>query len=264
MILVDSRIGSAEYLEPLRAALNGEAKSAFLNSGDFAWEGNYRDGETVIVGLELKKLSDMLASMRSGRYAEQVEKMREEYQICYLLVVGSYAPNDDGVLCVPARGGWAPLSLSTREQRSEKTRGRNYFSYSELDKFLASVECLENTIVRKACNKHDALHQIINLHNWWQKPWDSHGSTKAVKYQSNQIFTKASTCRLIAAQLPGVGWDMAGKVERWFEGNVLRMIDATEDDWAEISWTTEKGKKNSIGPKRAAAIYQALRGAPQL
>lgn len=250
MILVDSRIGSAEYLKPLQEFVS--ARETVLNSGDFCWSGSGPDGD-ITIGMELKKLGDAITSMRSGRYADQVERMKEDYQICYLMVQGSYAPDEKGTLCVPTRGGWQPLNLSARGQR----RRANY-TYSELDKFLASVEVVERIVVRKSCNKADTVAQIVDLYNYWQKPWNQHDSTKAIKFQTGIVTKRASLCRMVAAQLPGIGWDIAAHVERHF-GTVARMVSADIEEWKEIRWKSASGKSMSLGEKKSQAVWLAMR-----
>lgn len=256
MILIDSRVGSKEFLEPLSAKLNGQVNLCTLTSGDVAWEGNYKDG-VVAIGLEIKVLGDMLASMRSGRMVDQLHRMSEDYSICYLLIQGSYAPNEQGLLCTPTRGGWAPLNLQSREQKGQGRR-RSYFTYAELDKFIASIEAVENVIVRKSCNRADSVQQIVNLFSYWQKPWLNHDSTRGAKIQSGALAYRASLCRRIAAELPGVGSELAGRVSRHFR-TVDKMICALPSEWAEIRWKTETGRNNGISERKALEICAALK-----
>lgn len=258
-ILVDSRVGSSEYLEPIKSRVNGQAQLATLDSGDIAFEGKGKDGSSVIVGLEIKTVGDALSSMRSGRYVEQMQKMQQDYDVCYLLIQGSYAPDEAGFLTVPARGGWSIFSLQTREQK-EKGINRHPFMYAELDRFLCSLEVIENIIVRKASTKLDAAIQIVDLYTWWQRDFASHDSTKMVKIQSSDsIYKKGSTLRMMAAQIPHIGWGLSEHVEKRFK-SAADMANALPTEWRSITWESKGGRKMSIGEKTAVAIYGALHG----
>jgi len=252
MMLVDSRIGSGDLLEPLQKHLNGQARSAMLDSGDVAWDGWGPDGE-IIIGAEMKALADMLTSMRSGRYIDQLNRMLETYQIIYLFIEGVWRPSEDGLIETATRGGWALFNLSTQEQAK---RGRRaYYSYSELDKFLCSLEMKRSVIVRRIprfprSSRHETVTQLVNLYNWWQKPWDDHHSVEAVKLQSGSIVPgKASVCRMVAAQLPGIGWNRSIAVENKFR-TVENMVNALPSEWQEI---------DGIGKKTALTVYAAIR-----
>src|SRR3990172_8032648 len=83
---VDTRVGSKELVVPLRIA-GVEVEEAVLPYGDVEIVGN-GPGGPVLVGVEVKKLGDLLASMRSGRFADQLRGMRETYNIRWLLLEG--------------------------------------------------------------------------------------------------------------------------------------------------------------------------------
>ncbi len=253
MILVDSRIGSGDLLIPLKKRVNGQAQSAVLDSGDVAFGGCGPDGD-IIIGVELKGLGDMLTSMRSGRYIEQLNRMLETYQAIYLFIEGVWRPSEDGIIETPTRGGWGPLSLSSKEQR-DKGRRRAYYSYSELDKFITSLEMKRSVIVRRIprfprSSRLETVMSLVNLYNWWQKPWESHSSVEAVKLQSgNPLTGKVSTLRRVAAALPGVGWELSRRVEQHFK-SVENMAGALSSEWMEVS---------GIGKGRALEICKAIK-----
>src|SRR5690242_6270596 len=99
-LLLDPRAGSGDLLPELQKHTNGDVTHVTLNSGDVAWEGNYKTG-TVFCGLEIKTIPDMMVSLRSGRYLDQLHRMQEDYGIVYLLLEGSYRPSNEGFLEVP-------------------------------------------------------------------------------------------------------------------------------------------------------------------
>src|ERR1035437_1169131 len=71
MILIDKRIGSADLLAPLQAA-GFDAQLVELAFGDLAFEGKGPNGTTLNVGVELKRLGDLVSSLRTGRLAGQI------------------------------------------------------------------------------------------------------------------------------------------------------------------------------------------------
>lgn len=259
MILVDPRAGSGKYLDLLKSRTNGQARMAkpMLDSGDFMFEGTGPEG-VVSIGVEVKELGDMLGSMRSGRYLDQMRRMKADYDYCYLMIRGSYAPGVEGYINTPTRGGWGILNLSTREQR-DRGRGSAPFSYSELDKFICSLEIVENIIVRKASTELDVVQQIADLCSWWQKDFESHSSTKSVKLQpEGMLYRRASVLRMVAAQLPTIGWEVSRHVEKHFK-SVHRMITALPTEWRSVTWKSKKSGRNmSIGEKDSVRIYGAI------
>jgi ERCC4-type nuclease len=99
-------------------------------------------------------------------------------------------------------------------------------------------------------NKKHSAQVIKALAKWWAKGWDKHQSLKVFN-ESTRItapLTKVSTRRLIAAQLPGVGWEKSQAIAKHFS-SVLSMALATEKEWQAIP---------GIGKKLAAQIVGEL------
>lgn len=248
MIYVDPRIGSGELLEDIRSHVNGQAEMCGMDAGDFSFEGNGPGGE-VAVGIERKKIRDMLTSMRSGRFAgDQLVKMGQVYDVIYLIVEGLYRPGKTGILETWVNGsGWAPLTLAAKG----KVAG-NTFTYAELDKHLWSLEMLKNVVVRRSSNPQETAWQVANCYQQWRKPWDSHRSTDAIKLQTEVSVFHCSLLRKMASEMPGVGWERSKKVEahfreygeRWFEA----MGQATMEEWQGV-----------LGPKTGENVYRMLR-----
>lgn len=254
MLLLDKRGGSGPLYEPLKSKLNGQVKLAMLRSpdgedvGDVCWEGNGADGD-MLVGAEVKSLGDMLASMRNDRYVDQLNRMLDCYGFIYLLVYGIFRPDDHGILEVPSRDGWHALGLVSREQKKRGVRRGRYY-YSELDSFICSLEAKRGVRVRRCSNQTELVATIVDLYRWWQKPWDEHKSVEAIKCKTLGLFArKESLARMVAAQLPGIGWGRSKEVALKF-GTVERMAQASEEEWL---------IKGVVGPKTAAAVWEALR-----
>lgn len=256
MILADSR-EPKNLVDLLRRYTNKQVQYATqqLDCGDYMWEGECQDGPGLI-GCERKKVADCLTSERSGRLQEQLGKMADAFDISLLIVEGEYRPDITGFLedvvwrkvsrkCEIVKH--ARINLRNREQRS---KGRSDYRYaSELHKFLMSTALIGRVTILRSLNELDTAQQIANAYAWFSKPWDKHSSLQAVKFQADSVFRKASTLRMMAAQLPHIGWGKAKEVDQHF-GTVERMVAASLDDWLEIP---------GIGSRIASDCFNALR-----
>lgn len=234
MILVDPRIGSGELFTDIKLRVNGACEIADpqLPGGDFAWEGKGPDGP-VYVGVERKRLSDMLTSLRYGRYAGyQAVQMSNMYDVCYLVVEGLWRPDQDGMLCAPkksrGRTEWVPFTLAAKGPQS-----RNYFRYAELDKFLQAMEVKKNVIVVRSTSKLETVWQVVDRYQWWQKDWDTHESTDPIKMQTEITFQKISEQRMAMAAWPGIGLKKSKAVHARF-GTIENAVNALPSEWREV------------------------------
>ena len=253
MIIADPREPQG-LIELISSRVNGRIKYSTqeLNSGDYAFFGNGPDGE-ITVGVEVKKLHDMLGSERSGRIACQIASMVEEYQICCLIIEGIFRPGETGLIETFTRGGWGTLNLSTVKQREERTRKNDFRYYGELDNYETSLEMRRNVMVKETSSRGHTAWRIANLYHYFQKPWDAHSAVEQVKIQSGLITKRASHLRMMAAQLPGIGWGRAGKVEKYF-GSITGMVNSSLEQWLEIE---------GIGKKTAEGVLRVLMEEPE-
>jgi ERCC4-type nuclease len=105
MILVDQRTGSAD-LEPQLKALGLPTELMFMEFGDIAWTGRGENGTAVQVGIELKKLPDLLTSLRDGRLPNHqvpgmLKKPEGAYDYGWLIVEGKWRKGPLGELQFP-------------------------------------------------------------------------------------------------------------------------------------------------------------------
>lgn len=225
-ILVDSRVGSKE-IGPFLSTLGLPVEEVKLDYGDFAFEGNGPNGP-VLIGVERKRLGDMLTSMRSGRLAgHQLQGLISTYSPAYLLVEGIFRRGQDGVLEAPqgwGRGGWGPFKL-----------GSQAFLFSEMDNFLTSLENIAGLKIRYSSSKTATAQTLQSLHAWWGKPWDRHKSLGVIYTPppATLEMMEPSLLRKIAVQLPGVGWEKSIAVERKWR-TTLDMILAEVEDWESL------------------------------
>ena len=254
MIFIDPRAGSAEFFNPVKRRVNGQAQLVTLDSADVAFEGNGPEGE-VAIGIEVKEIADFLTSARSGRLRDQLGRMSDAYQFVYLLVYGTFRPSEEGIIETKLynpktkKGRWVPLAPISREQRA-RGRVRNVlYQYSEYDKFITSLDLKRNVMQRRSAGKLEVVWNIVNAYQWWQKPWDQHTSVEDIKSQTSGIYHKASLCQMVAAQLPGIGSGKAAKLARHFE-TAERLVNALP---------TELEQVEGVGRKLSVEIYGSLR-----
>jgi len=230
MILVDPRVGSKHLLDPLNLKVNCTVKGSRLHSADVCFEGNGPDGP-IAIGIELKKLRDMLGSMRSERLAgDQVVKMAHDYEMCFIIIEGIWKPNswNDDLMTMMGRV-MRPLNLSA----GTGTRKPITFKYGELFKHIISLSVLKNVIVLWSSGPVETVAQIAHLYAWWQRDWEAHRSTDPIKLQTEVTFTNVSLLRKMAAELPGIGWVRSKEVEKAFI-SVFHMVNASQEEWQKI------------------------------
>lgn len=239
-ILVDDRIGSKDLLEPLRD-IHLPAYPTQLEYGDVAFEGHGPSGP-VMVGIERKRITDLISSKRSGRLAgHQLGGLLRDYQVVYLLVEGAFRPNpNSGVLEVPGRGGWDTLRL-----------GSTGFAFSELEGFLVGLENKCNIKIRCTYNRAQSVAWIQTMWTWWGVEWDAHQSLDVVYTPPPPTvqFVKPSFERRVAAQLEGVGWDKSAAIAAKFE-SVIEMAAAEEKQWLEVPGIGKTLAKRIVGQFR--------------
>lgn len=232
MILVDPRAGSADYEQPLRA-LGAPVESCQLEFGDCAFYGSGR-----AVGVELKKIHDILACITTGRFAgHQLPGMARDYNEVYLVIEGLWRPNpEDGVLEV-LRGKWVPVKVGNRT-----------WMYRDFAAFLTTIEVKGGARVIRSGSEDETARIVHGLYQWWQDV-DSHRSHLALNRSGRDValFTRPTLVRRVAAELPGVGFDRSGMIAGHFS-TVRAMVDAKVGEWTKLP---------GIGKKLAAGIVEA-------
>lgn len=225
-ILVDSRVGSKE-IAPFLTTQKLPVELLTLDYGDFCFEGNGPNGD-VLVGVERKRLTDLLSSMRTGRLAgHQLQGLLSTYSPVYLIVEGIFRCGHDGVLEAPAwgrGGGWETVRVGTQG-----------FLFSEMDNFLTSLENIAGLHVRYTSSKSATAQTLASLYAWWGKPWLKHRSLGVV-YTPAPVtidLVEPSLLKKIAVQLPGVGWEKSVAVERKWR-TVVDMVLAEVEEWESL------------------------------
>jgi ERCC4-type nuclease len=233
MILLDPRAGSADYETPLRN-LGATVEMTTLEFGDVAFHGSDR-----AVGIELKKLPDLLNCIVTGRYSgHQLPGMARDYQEAYLIVEGIWRPNPvDGTLEVRRRGGWTPVQI-----------GKRYWMYRDFNSFLETTEIKGGVRVKRSNSQDETARLVYGLYEWWQD-FDGHRSHLAVNRagRDTAVFAKQTFARRVARELPGIGYEKAGMLAGAFP-TVRKMMAAGVSEWTKLP---------GIGKKLATSIMEA-------
>ena len=224
-ITIDSRVGSKDLMAYLPKA---KARLGRLEYGDASWLGSGPEGVPVMVGVELKRLLDMLQSMQNGRFAGyQLPGLQACYEVVYLIVEGDYRPNPrNGLLEKPIGKRWVSVELGTRR-----------FMYQELEGFLNTQDVLGKVRVRRTKDPRHTAQLLLALHHWWtDKTWEEHRSHLALDESgglAGGFLTKPGLKRRVAKELPGIGWGRSIAVAEHFE-SVREMVNAEREEWMGI------------------------------
>lgn len=277
MISVDDRVGSIELIPILQSmapilcsakdAVIPRITSARMLCGDVCFDG-LGQNKTVAVGIERKRLRDMINSIRSGRYSgHQLPEMLDFYDEYYLTIEGmhrsgptgdierflifnkdhkkweepsyynDFGDRGDGSMY----GKWFPLKIN------EQT-----FRYTELDHFICTIRRFTNVHVSLSNTDYDTASQIISLYTHYQTPPDKHHAHQAIhRPQSMVTIGKAGIVRKWAADLDGIGWERSGAVALKFRTG-LEMANAGPEEWASI--------KPGFGKILSQRVYDQIRG----
>lgn len=236
MILVDDRTGSKELL---RLFPKGTAELARLDSADFCFLGNGPEAEPWMVGIERKKLPDLLGDL--GRFTgHQLPSMQDEYQVVYLIIEGVWRRNfSSGLLDVARKGGWRPLSLGSRR-----------FMHRELDGLLTTLTMAANVHIRQTSNSEDTASLIVNLYRWWtNKEFEEHRAHLTREPPSSTI-RRPNLVERLAKELPGIGWKKAREAAAAF-ATPMALVLSSEEEWRQLP---------GVGKVLAARVVNALQG----
>ena len=227
MIDVDPRKGSAELCPLLnvygsRKGVTAKA-GAEMPAGDFAFDGHGPHGK-VRVGVERKRVKDLINSMRTGRLGgHQIPEMLKLYDYGWVLVEGIWRGNpENGILEEAVYRGWREVRL-----------GSAGFSFAEINNFLLSISIQSPLKISRTDTIHDTALFIVELYKWFQKPWSAHRSVNKVFYHplpNRALLTKPSLTRRMANEVRGLGWEKTAAVDTYFKSPV-EMICATEAEW---------------------------------
>lgn len=243
MIFVDNRAGSCELVKPL-TNLGLPVEEMLLDFGDVFFTGRGEGGAPVQIGIEHKKIADLIASMQSGRLqGHQLPGMLQLYDRSWLIIEGDWEQDTQGRVSMWKGKKRKPLA--------------GVSSAVELEKRILTLETRGGFRVRICPHRRDTLRFICALYRYWTDvDLDEHKSHLAIHAPDldRGLQIPISDFRRIVSQIPGIGLTTSQAVERRFESSFRRMMLATEKDWAEIDVNNKR-----LGASRARKIMEALR-----
>lgn len=232
-----------------------------LDSADVCIQGNGPTGK-VLIGIEVKSIHDLLSSAATGRLqATQIPNMLASYDIRYLLYYGLYRSSSIGGLQI-LRGSetkpkWVNEVTRAKKSKKDKNSGDDtpkILPYKYLTHFLLS---LAETGVRviHANDMADAAAWVASIYSWRSKPYDKHRSFHTFdNSQSVSLLPGLDPCihqcASVAIKLPGLGFERALVVARYFDGSIIDMVNAPTSEWERIP---------GIGRVIAKTVTTALR-----
>ena len=240
MILIDSRVGSRE-LEPLIQRFGPTCEVGHLEFGDAAFEGNGPNGRLAI-GIERKKLSDMLNCIDDSRYSGlQRPGMAAMYQKSILIIEGVWKPD--------AATGYMMECVAQLTWRPYRPSGRMVM-YSKLFRYLLSVQ-FSGVAVIWSRDIEQTAYNICECYYYFQKKWNEHDSL--LEIQKLNIPTLNGPPPLVqrwAAQLTGIGVKLSADVVKQFK-TPYDLARSDETEWIKIP---------GVGAKVARKVVKEIHG----
>lgn len=253
MLFVDRRAGSEELAAPLEAAglpvyYEADGGLPTLPFGDIAFVGRGVEDAPVDVGIEFKKLPDLVQSLRSGRLTgHQAPGMSTMYDYRYILVEGVWRVRTDGFLVQPVWRG--------KKQQWTPTKGNMYAS--EMLNRLMTLEILGGFHVQFSSDRGNSIALISALYHWWSnKPLDAHASH--LNEHSGGIIP-ISEFRAIVKRFPGIGLKTSLAAEKHFV-NLRQAVNAPTTEWAGLETKDARGRSKRLGTIVAQRIVDFCNG----
>lgn len=241
VVRVDDRAGSSELVAPLNA-LGVSTRVERLPAGDVEIIGI--DG--TVVGVEYKKWPDVLACVRSGRFAEQLRGMRREFHVSWLLIEGRLMVGEkDRVHVQQPDGRW-------READGGIT-------YQEVAAWLLTMSQCGGALLWCTASVSESARWLRTLYYWWTfQAWEEHRAHKDWFVPPplwENPYAEPPLALKIACMLPGIG-----------SGRAAALLDAmgTEDYYPSAEEVTQAGtvalqKVPGIGKVVATRVWEAWR-----
>ena len=242
-MIVDRRAGSRDLFPQLQMAKVRPLELGDLHYGDVSILGNGPEGCPWTIGIEYKKLPDLIQSIDNGRLAgHQLPGMLECYQSCWLLIEGIWQTGRFGEVVVPRNSGWKSI-INGRAQG---------FSAKSLYGFILTCQIKLGIQVVQCGTSDQTVSWLSAMNRWWtEKEYEEHRAHLAFDNSSAlTLVSRPSLVRRVAKELPGIGWGRSGAVAKRFT-SVAEMATASQADWQGIE---------GIGKTTAEKVVRAIDG----
>lgn len=250
MLTVDDRIGSREFLRPLKLA-GVPTRLKRLTFADFAFTGHGPHG-LLRVGVERKTFDEILGAVTDSRFTGyQVPGLLDTYDHVWLLVEGAVKPDGAGIVLK----GWPLTSKRGNEVVvfREAGFGATRHLYENVTKFQLTLQAKARLFRWPTGSAQESTLWLAALYRWYQKPWAAHKSAYTIDETKPEeaILERRGLKRRLAAQLPQVQWVRSRKVDRYFP-TILAMMTADVRQW-------QRALGIQKGTKVAREIVRAIR-----
>jgi ERCC4-type nuclease len=213
-----------------------------LHAGDFMFTGSGPGDEPVLIGIERKRMRDMVNSIRKGRLSgEQIPKLLR-YDFPYIIFESRWKTDwVTGQLMEKWGRNWEPVFSGTRQ----------IMNGLEINSFLNDIRDHTPIHILHSEDERQTVELVLALAYSWSKPWSSrHHHLDMHRPQKYAEVEKASTVRRVLCALDGVGWEKSGAAEQVF-GTVADLVGAS---------TRELNKIPGFGPKISKWVWEQLHG----
>ena len=248
MVFVDCKTGSKDLAPALEKAglpvyRDDDGHLPDLKFADIFFEGRGIGGKPVDIGIEFKKLGEMITSCRDGRFAGHqlpgLTGKKKHYDYAWLLIEGAWRADGAGMVAQfqGPRRGWKAVPGRMRA--------------SEYEKHLTTFSVCGGIHVLQTDIRESTIRTLVNLYRWWTDcDLDKHTSHVAVHQPS--MLTEVSGRRAALMQWPGVGLKVSKSAITEFR-SVKRAANASVSEWANVS----DGKRR-LGEATAQRIINFL------
>lgn len=248
MIFVDDRAGSQELVVPLQK-LGLPVEETHLDSADVMFEGRGVKGVPMLVGIEYKKLGELVQALRTERLqGHQLLKMRGAdtpdtsplYPFAYLLIEGVVTVDRQNYLMKPGKYGRPPKRLG------------GSMTENELEKRLATLHrCGGLLPVWSDCQRRTCAIIAAWYRTFTDRDLDQHVSHIAVYRPPSLV--PLSEFRVFMQSIDGVSFVTSKAIEQYFGGKKARIADVVHASRAELL------KIEGIGPVLATHLCEVFR-----
>lgn len=244
MILASNDKGALEVVTVIRQ--RGIAcQQQPLECSDFCFEGNGPLGR-IGVGIERKRLHDMLACIEDARYTgHQRVLMKQAFDVSVLMIEGMWRPHTaDGSLMEGHLDKWGRLGWTPVKYRHKPT------AYAMLRRYLFSV-ALSGVIVCYTRDPEQTGYDVTEWFHYLQKPWKEHTGLLAMqRIAIPTLDRKPNLTRRWASALTDIGVELSDRAAQRFSRPISLAV-ADEEDWESIP---------GIGRATAQKIVKEIQG----
>lgn len=257
MIFVDDRAGSAALVNYAPLDDTSIAQLTRLDSADAMFVGNGPTGN-LLVGVEVKRIDELIAAQQSGRLTTQVERMLDTYGRNYLMYYGILSTDNNDCLMYCDFSSDLPYHRANAVYASfgapidDAINAGRRVPYAYLFNLLSDLD--ESGIRCVHCTAYaDVSTYIGRLHRVWSKPWVSRTYLRTIdNSQPKPLIPRYATDKVeherirlfvaVVSHLPGMGYTRALAVAKHFQ-SMRTLFNATRLDLMSVDGIGKTGAK---------------------